>query len=80
MRPIVRHFCRKKGDRFIFLPVHLLLEPGETPEALGQLMKQVAARQTRYVNRLEGRTGTLWEGRYKLSSVESERYVLACCR
>jgi putative transposase len=55
-------------------------EPGETPEALAQLMKRVAARQTRYVNRLEGRTGTLWEGRYKSSPVESERYVLACCR
>jgi putative transposase len=60
--------------------VHLLLEPGETPGALAHLMKRVAARQTRYVNRLEGRRGTLWEGRYKSSPVESGRYLLACCR
>ena len=39
--------------------VHLLLEPDDTPEVLAQLMKRVAARQTRYVNRMEGRTGTL---------------------
>ncbi|WP_089936280.1 transposase [Candidatus Entotheonella palauensis] len=60
--------------------VHLLLDPGASPPALAQLMKQVAARQTRYVNRLEGRTGTLWESRYKSSPVETERYLLACAR
>jgi putative transposase len=60
--------------------VHLLLVPGEAPEALSLLMKRVAARQTRYVNRRERRTGTLWARRYKSSPVETERYLLACCR
>jgi putative transposase len=60
--------------------MHLLLDPGETPESLAQLMKRVAARRTRSVNRLEGRTGTLWESRYTSSSVETEQYLLACCR
>ena len=60
--------------------VHLLLEPGVEAGALGHLMKRVAARQTRYVNRLEGRTGTLWESRYKSSPVETEAYLLACAR
>lgn len=60
--------------------VHLLLNPGEKSENLGTFMKFVSGRQTRYVNRLEGRTGTLWEGRYKSSPVESEGYLLACCR
>src|SRR5881296_2637448 len=60
--------------------VHLLLEPGEAPGVLTQLMKRVAARQTRYVNRLEGRTGTLWDSRYKSSPVETESYLLACAR
>ena len=41
--------------------VHLLLAPGEAIVGLGQLMKPLAARATRYRNRLEGRTGTLWE-------------------
>lgn len=59
--------------------VHLLLAP-ETMAGLGQLMKRLAGRQTRYHNRLEGRTGTLWESRYKSSPVDSERYLLACSR
>lgn len=60
--------------------VHLLIDPGAEPQALGQLMKRVAARQTRYVNRLQGRSGTLWESRYKSSPVETETYLLACSR
>ena len=60
--------------------VHLIIDPGEQPERLGQLMKRVAGRQTRYVNRLEGRSGTLWEGRYKSSPIENDAYLLACCR
>jgi putative transposase len=43
-------------------------------------MKRVAGRQTRFVNRLEGRSGTLWEGRFKSSPIDSDRYLLACCR
>ena len=60
--------------------VHLLMQPGESTAALAQLMKRVAARQTRYVNRLKGRTGTLWESRYKSSPVGTDRYLLACAR
>lgn len=43
-------------------------------------MKTLAARATRYRNRLEGRTGTLWESRFKSSIVQSDTYLLACCR
>jgi putative transposase len=60
--------------------VHLLLTPGEADGALARLMKALAGRTTRYRNRLEGRTGTLWESRYKSSVVESDRYLLACTR
>jgi len=60
--------------------VHLVINPGDNPDNLGKLMKRVAARQTRYVNRLEGRSGTLWEGRFKSSPIDSDRYLLACCR
>lgn len=60
--------------------VHLLLAPGDSIAGLGQLMKALAARATRYRNRLEGRSGTLWESRYKSSVVQSEAYLLACCR
>ncbi|MCO3060442.1 transposase, partial [Pseudomonas aeruginosa] len=60
--------------------VHLLLAPGDSLSGLAQLMKTVAARTTRYRNRLEGRSGTLWESRYKSSVVQSDAYLLACCR
>jgi putative transposase len=60
--------------------VHLLLAPGETASGLGQLMKALAARMTRYRNKLEGRSGTLWESRYKSSVVQSDTYLLACSR
>ncbi len=43
--------------------VHLLLTPADDPSSLGRLMKVLAARATRYRNRLESRSGTLWEGR-----------------
>ena len=59
--------------------VHLLLEPSDET-SLGLLMKRLSGRQTRYHNRLERRSGTLWEGRYKSSLVQSEGYLLACCR
>ena len=59
--------------------VHLLLAPDE-PGGIGKLMKRLAGRQTRNHNRLEGRSGTLWEGRYKSSPVQTEDYLLACCR
>ena len=60
--------------------VHLLLQPEHDGHDLSLLMRVLAGRQTRYVNRLEQRTGTLWEGRFKCSLVDSIEYLLACCR
>ncbi|MCY1279428.1 Transposase IS200 like protein [compost metagenome] len=60
--------------------VHLLLAPDDSLAGLSQLMKTLAARTTRYRNRLEGRSGTLWESRYKSSVVQSDAYLLACSR
>jgi len=60
--------------------VHLIIDPGETPENLSRLMKRLAGRQTRWVNAVEARTGSLWEGRFKCSPIETHCYLLACCR
>jgi len=60
--------------------VHLVVDPGDNPESLGKRMKRLAGRQTRYVNRLEGRSGTLWEGRFRSSPIDTNAYLLACCR
>ena len=43
-------------------------------------MKRLEGKQTRYVNELEMRTGSLWEGRYKSHPIETNEYLIACCR
>lgn len=60
--------------------VHLILTPRAETENISGLMRLLAARQTRYVNKLESRTGTLWEGRFKGSLIDRTSYLLACCR
>ena len=59
--------------------VHLLVTPGR--ERSLPLMMQAMGRN--YVQRLNvryGRTGTLWEGRYKASLVQDSSYLLTCQR
>ena len=47
---------------------------------LALLMERVAGKYTRYINKKEPRTGTVWEGRYKSSLIDKGEYLLACCR
>jgi putative transposase len=56
---------------------HLLATP-ETTDALPQMMQAVGRRYVRYFNDAQGRSGTLWEGRYKSTLIQTERYLLAC--
>ena len=56
---------------------HLLATPA-TSQGLAQMMQAVGRRYVRYFNDRQNRTGTLWEGRFKSSLIESERYLLAC--
>jgi len=60
--------------------VHLLIQPERKGPDLSRLMRVLAARQTRYTDQLERRSGTLWEERFKCSIVDSDGYLLACCR
>ena len=59
--------------------VHLLTTPSE-PGAIGAMMQDMGRRYVRVVNTLHGRTGTLWEARYKSSVIDSENYLLTCQR
>lgn len=56
---------------------HLLATP-ETAEAIPQMMQAIGRRYVRFFNRRQGRTGTLWEGRYKSTLIQAERYLMAC--
>lgn len=59
--------------------VHLLLTP-ENAAACALLMRDLGRSYVRYFNRRHGRTGTLWEGRFRSCVAESPLYVLACYR
>lgn len=56
---------------------HLLATP-EATQGIPQTMQAVGRRYVRYFNQRQGRTGTLWEGRYKSTLIQSERYLLTC--
>lgn len=56
---------------------HLLATP-ETEEGIPQMMQAVGRRYVRNFNLRHARTGTLWEGRYKSTLIQAERYLLAC--
>ncbi len=59
--------------------VHLLVTPTEK-YAISEMMQALGRRYVTYINRTYGRTGTLWEGRYKASLVDSDGYLLNCMR
>ncbi|MEN9889562.1 MAG: hypothetical protein RL559_1599 [Pseudomonadota bacterium] len=56
---------------------HLLATPA-THDGLPKMMQAVGRAYVRYFNLRHGRSGTLWEGRYRSNLIESERYLLAC--
>jgi putative transposase len=56
---------------------HLLATP-EAADGLPQMMQAVGRRYVRYFNDAQGRTGTLWEGRYKSTLIQTDRYLMAC--
>jgi putative transposase len=58
---------------------HLLLTP-ELEVGASLLMKFLGQRYVQYVNRVYKRSGSLWEGRFRSSLVQTERYVLGCYR
>ena len=56
---------------------HLLATP-QTADGLPQMMQAVGRRYVRHFNDSQKRTGTLWEGRYKSTLIQTDRYLLAC--
>ena len=55
----------------------LLLTP-TTDNGLPQLMQAVSRRYVRHFNTAYGRTGTLWDGRYRSTLLEPTPYLFAC--
>ena len=59
--------------------VHLLVTPPRAG-AIGQLMQRLGRQYVGQFNARHGRTGTLWEGRYKACLVDTTEHLLRCAR
>jgi putative transposase len=59
--------------------VHLLVT-GQDEHSISKMMKRLGESYVRRFNKIHQRTGTLWEGRFRSSVVDTEHYVLACYR
>ena len=64
---------------YVLMPnhVHLLATPA-TDHALSLALQDLGRHYVRWFNRRHGRSGTLWEGRFRCAALDSERYLLAC--
>jgi len=59
--------------------VHLLITPF-SEASLGKTLQMLGRYYVQYFNYCYRRTGTLWEGRYKATLIDSESYLLTCMR
>jgi putative transposase len=59
--------------------VHILATPS-VADGVSRLMQDVGREYVRYINSKYRRSGTLWDGRFKSSLVDSAEYCLVCYR
>jgi len=59
--------------------VHLLMTP-QTGDGISKVMQSIGRYYVQYFNHQYKRTGTLWEGRYKSTLLDSESYLFTCYR
>jgi putative transposase len=71
--------CRVHAYVLMSNHCHLLVS-GRQPEGPAALMKALGQRYVQYFNRRYGRTGSLWEGRFRSCPVQQESYFMACQR
>jgi len=74
-----KHSCAIHAYVLMTNHVHLLVTPS-TEKGLGKMVQMVGRYYVQYFNHTYRRTGTLWEGRYKASLIDSENYLLTCQR
>jgi putative transposase len=84
MQEDLGELCRAGGlavHAYVLMPdhFHLLLSPSEA-QGLSRTMQALGRRYVRWFNQRHARTGALWEGRFRSTIVEPERYLLDCMR
>ena len=73
------HKCEICAYVFMTNHVHLLITP-QTDQGISKVMQMLGRYYVQYFNHTYQRTGTLWEGRYKGTLIDTERYLLTCYR
>lgn len=59
--------------------VHMVMT-GSAEQSISAVMQSLGRRFCRYFNAKHGRTGTVFEGRFKSSLIETDRYFFTCMR
>jgi len=74
-----REHCQLHAYVLMTNHVHLLITPQQAA-SVSRVIISVGRRYVQAINRAYGRTGTLWDSRYKSSLVQTQRYLLLCQR
>jgi putative transposase len=74
-----KHDCDLHAYVLMSNHVHLLVTPNGK-QGISKAMQMIGRYYVQYFNYRYQRTGTLWEGRYKATLIDSENYLLACYR
>jgi len=74
-----KHSCQLHAYVLMTNHVHLLITP-EKENGIGKVMQSLGRTYVQYFNYVYSRTGTLWEGRYKSTVINSDQYLLTCMR
>ena len=74
-----KHQCDIHAYVLMTNHVHLLVTP-HTKEGIAKMMQTLGRYYVQYFNQHYKRTGTLWEGRYKATLIDTEHYLLTCMR
>lgn len=74
-----KHNCELHAYVLMTNHVHLLITPYKK-DGLSKVMQMLGRYYVQYFNYTYERTGTLWEGRYKATLIDSEYYALTCYR
>jgi putative transposase len=74
-----KHGCNIHAYVLMTNHVHLLLTPHEEL-SLSKALQMLGRYYVQYFNHCYRRTGTLWEGRYKATLIDTEAYLLTCMR
>lgn len=74
-----KHGCAIHAYVLMTNHVHLLVTPHEV-NGIGRMMQMLGRYYVQYFNYTYRRTGTLWEGRYRATLIDTEQYLLTCMR